>query len=252
MSVLSVGGHSHAENEVGIKIDHRIVEDKFKKPLSLVTRWTIVGALRSNGSSGSLASGISALNATYRDGGANYADATFTANGNTHTLDDSASFSGVRCSAFGWMTGPWKMRTELVDRRAFYAVLQAEFRFGTEVVAYKEEVQQIGTGGAKWKYMPSLIGQPQYQILQTNTPTRYVQRGLLILRSTQPAAGASVFPDANMHHDLTRVTEIAPQSITKNGSTQNNELKGVEWMYVAESYPSISLGSLGSFNVPTI
>jgi len=249
VSVLTVNGHTHAENEVGIKIDHRVIEDKFKKPLSLVTRWTIVGALRSDGSSGALQSQIDALDAAYRDGGANYGDATFTANGHTHTLDDSASFSGVRCSAFGWMTGPWKMRTELVNRRAFYAVMQAEFRFSTEVIAYREEVQQIGTAGPKWRYMPSLIGQPQYQTLQLNTPIKYVQRGLLILRSSQPSPNASLFPTANMHQDQTRITEIAPQSITINGSGQVEEAYGVEWLYVAESYPALSLGT---WDIPTI
>jgi len=251
MSVLTVGGHTHAENEVGIKIDHRVIEDTFKKPLTLVSRWMIVGALRSDGTSGSLASGIAALDAAYRDGGANYSDIEFTANGHTHRLDDSSSHSGVRCSAFGWTTGPWKMQTELVNRRAFYAVMQAEYRFSTEVIAFKEEVQQIGGNAAPlWRYMPSLVGQPQYQTLQANTSVKYVQRGMLILRSSQPAANTSLFADVNMHHDQTRITHIAPQSITKNGTTQQNEGYGTEWLYVAESYPS--LGSLGSFQIPTI
>jgi len=250
MSVLAVNGHTHAANEVGIKIDHHIIEDNFKKPLTLISRWTITGALVTDGTSASLNAGVALLDSTYRDGGANYGAATFTANGNVHTLADTGSHSGVRVAAFGYSAGaPWKMHTEMSNRRAFYAVLQAEYRFSTEVMAYSERLTQIGTGGPKWRYMPSLVGQPQYQILQLNTPSRYIHQGMVMLRSSAPVANSSLMGDANTHHDLTRFIRHAPQSITKNGTAQNEEAHMVEWIYYGESYPQLTLPD---FSTPSI
>jgi len=249
MSQLVFNGYTHAADSVGIKIDNRMIEDKQKRPLIRVSRWTVVGTLRSAGGSGALQSDMDDLEDAYGDGDENYGNATFTANGHTHTLRNDTAFSGVRVSAFGWTTGPWKMHTELSNRRSFYAVLQAEYRFAHQVVAYSEEVEQVGTGGAKWRFMPSLTGAPQQQTLQVQTPVQYVQRGSLTYRTAMPSAPSSVFLSQYMHHDQTRIKEIAPQSITKNGTTQTNALYTVTWMYFAESVVPVTPGS---FNVPNI
>ena len=250
MSVLIFNGYTHATDSVGVKIDNQIIEDNFKKPLILISRWTITGAVISDGSSGSLQTDINNLDAAYRDGGENYGNATFTANGNVHTLSNSTSVSGVRVEAFGYSAGaPWKMHTELSNRRAFYAVLKAEYRYNTEVIAYREDLTQEGTGGPLWKYMPSLIGQPQYQTLQLNTTSKYVQRGMVVLRTLIPVANSPMFPDFNIHHDKTTFVRHAPQVLTKNGSVQTEENYELHWMYLAESYPELTFGN---FNTPTI
>jgi len=249
MSVFTFNGYAHPEDEVGIKMDNRVIEDAHKKPLIRVMRWTIVGAIRSDGSSGAMQTRIQAMEDNYGDGDKNYGDATFTANGHTHTMPNSTSFSGVRVASFGWMTGPWKMHTELSNRRAFYIVLQAEYRFSNEIISYREEVQQIGTGGPKWRFMPSLTGAPVGQILQAATPVKYIQRGILVKRTATPAIPTALFPNSVIHHDETRLTQHAPQSITTNGSGQVEEVYALEWIYVAEAVSSISLGT---FNIPTL
>jgi len=251
MSQLTFGTYAHKEDEVGIKIEHRIIEDNYKKPLSLMSRWIIAGAITSNGSSGAMQTEINALDAAYRDGGQNGKNATFIANGHTHSLNSAGSLTGVRVARFGYSAGaPWKMHTELSNRRAFYAVLHAEYRFSTSVMAYKERITQVGTGGPKWRYMPSLTGQPQYQTLQLNTSSKYVQQGMLMLRSSLPVANAPLFNDANIHHDQTRFIRHAPQFITNNGTSQVEEGYMVEWVYFAESYPQ--MGAFGNFNTPKI
>lgn len=249
MSQLTFGAYAHAVDSVGIKIDNKIIEDETKQPLIQVTRWTIVGTLRSDGTSGGLASGIANLEAAYANGGQNYNDATFVANGHTHKLTNDTSFSGVRVAAFGWNTGPWKMHTELSNRRSFYAVLQAEYAHSHEVVAYSEEVSQIGTGGRYWKYMPSLVGVPQLQILQNATPVKYIQRGSLTLRSSMPAANAPLFNATYMHDDQTKFTRVAPKLITYNGAAQYEGLYTKTWMYVAEAPFQIGVSD---FNTPTL
>jgi len=250
MSVLTFNGHTHSDGEVGIKIDSRFIETKFHQTVTRVERWTIVGAILSNGTSGALNSGMAALDNAYNPNLKNYGNAQFTANGNTHQLLNTNSYNGVRVKAFGWMTGPWKMRTEMSNRRAFYAVLQAEYRMSAQVVAYREEVRRFGTGGPKWRFMPSLQGLPLYQQLQAFTPVKYVQRGQLFFRSFKPAAIGPYFTTNLIHQEHVQVAEIAPQSLATNGSIQTNEIYGVEWMYPAES--AVQLGSSVTFSIPTL
>jgi len=251
MSVLQFNNHTHAEDEVGIRIETTIIENQYKQPLTRVERWTIAGALRSDGSSGGLNAQLSALEQAYGSTNNNYGDATFTANGNIHRMLNSGSFSGVRVMAFGYPNGaPWKMHTELSNRRAFFAVIQAEYRLSGDLIAYREEVRRFGTGGPKWRFMPSLTGLPFRQTLQAFTPVKYVQRGQLILRSTKPIAGAAYFPDSAIHLEHVQVAEIAPTSITTNGTTQTEEMHGVEWLYPAEY--ATQVGNTVNFDVPTL
>jgi hypothetical protein len=247
--VLKFNGYTHATDSVGVRMQSSVIDNRFRVPFARIDRWTIIGAVKSDGSSGSLQTDIDALHAAYADGGQNYGDATYTANGNVHLMDDSASFSGVKVKGFGWVSGPWKMHTELSNRRGFWAVLEVEYRSNTGVYAYQEELVQTGTTLPKWSFMPSLVGLPEYQQLQLATTARYVQRGMLIHRTIPPVANASLFPFLNTHGDQTRFTRQAPAAISKSGSGQTEELYGVQWMYFGES--SLPL-TFGNFNTPAV
>lgn len=250
MSVLTFNGHAHAEDEVGIKIESRTVESPYRQPMWRVETWTIVGALRAEGTD--LATAISTLESKYVIGTAVATDTTFTANSVTHTMDASETLAGIRVKRFGYLGGPWKMRTELSNRRAFYAQIQAEYALSGDVFAYRERIDQFGNGGPKWRYMPSLVGFPEYQTLQAATPIKYVQRGALVLRSTQPAAN-SIYTGltGTAHHgEQMKIGAIAPQQFFKiPGGAQTEELHGVEWTYVSEVLSPISITN---FDVPTL
>lgn len=247
--VLVFNGHTHATDEVGIKIDSDIIESKFKEPLIRIERWTIVGALKNDGASGGLQAGINALNAAYQDGGQNYGNVTYTANGNVHTLSNSGSFSGVRVKSFGYMGGPWKMHTEMSNRRAFYAVLQAEYLLSADIVGYQEEVEQFGQFGSRFRYMPSLTGTPEYQTLNANTTATYIQRGTLIKRSSAPSANAIIFGSSFVHNERVRVKDIAPEILATNNSSQVGLFYGVQWYYEAEY---ASAPTLTYFDIPSL
>lgn len=247
--VLVFNGHAHATDEVGIKIDNTIIESPNKEPLTRVERWTVTGAVISNGASGSLQTLMNNLEAAYKDGGQNYGNVTYTANGNVHTLTDSATFSGVRVAKFGYMTGPWKMHTELSNRRAFYAVIQAEFRLSADIIKYEESIMQIGDGGPRWRYLSSLTGGPEYQTLATATTIGYVQRGILVKLSSAPSANASLISNTFLHREKTRITSHAPKSITKNGSGQVEKMFATEWYYEGEA---ATTQSIGAFVVPAL
>ncbi|GEM_PF-1251093 len=247
--VLVFNNKVHPVDEVGIKIDSRIIESPNKEPLTRIDRWTIAGALVNDGSPEGLNGAMRDLELAYADGAQNYGEVSYTANGNTHTLSDTASFSGVRVVSFGYMTGPWKMHTEMSNRRAFYAVIQAEYRLSAKVIKYQEQVLRIGNGGPRWRYMPSLTGAPEYQTLSAATTIKYVQRGMLVLLDELPEANEPVFPLVNMHGERARITYHAPKSITKNGDSQTEDMHSVEWHYEGES--AIFL-SLSSFEVPEL
>jgi hypothetical protein len=246
---LTVNGTALDEDSVGIKIDSTVIQDSFRQPLARIERWTIVGAIKSDGSSGALNAKIAIIEGLFNASGAHYGDSSYTANGHTHTLDDSVAVSGVQVKAFGWMSGPWKMRTELSNRRSYYAVLQAEFRYNTGLAAYREEVLQIGTTGPRWIFMPSLIGLPQYQTLQIATTSKYVQRGTFLHRTGLIAPNASMFGEVNTHQDQTRTSVTGPQQLLKTGSGTLREMYMTQWTYFAES--SLPL-VLPPFNVPVL
>lgn len=247
--VLVFGGHTHATDEVGIRIDNEIIESPMKEPYIRVERWTVTGALISDGSSGSLNSLRAALETAYKNGGSNHGDVTYTANGNTHTIDNSMTFAGTRVVKFGYMTGPWKMHTEMVNRRAFYAVIQAEFRYNQEIIKYEESMTQIGDGGPRWRYLSSLTSGPEYQVLSTTTTIGYIQRGVLVKLSTPPPANPPLLGPAFLHKEKTRFTVHAPRSITRVSTSQVESVNAIEWYYEGESDVA---QALGSFNVPRL
>jgi hypothetical protein len=247
--VLTLNSHVHATDEVGIKIDVDFVDSKYKQPMFRTERWTIVGALKSDGTSGSLQSLMTALEGAYKGQGTVYGNVTYTANGNTHTLNNSQSTSGIRVKGFGYTSGPWKMHTELSNRRAFYAVIQADYALDMEIVAYQEEVEQFGTFGPRFRFMPSLADGPEYQVLNTATSATFIQRGTLIKLASDPNANSSIFSSTFMHHEKTRIKRMAPQLLSTDGSSQVNLMRGIQWYYEAEF---AVVPSLSFFEVPEL
>ncbi len=246
MSQLVFNGHSHVQDEVGIKIDSVNIEDEFRRVIGRIEKWTIVGALKST-TAPALQSQMTALEAVYKTG-VGYGDATFTAGANSHTLANAGAFGGVRVKTFGYMSGPWKMRTELANRRSFYAVLQAEYRYAEELYAYREKMEIIGTGASKWIMMPSLQALPEYQVLNLATSIKYVQRGVAVGRTAAPSANPPLLP-AIIHGDVNRIGISSPKIITTNGTTQQEELFGIEWTYIGEAS---AVQTVPNFNLPTL
>jgi len=247
MSQLVFNGHSHVENEVGIKIDSQTIEDTFRRIIGRIEKWTIIGALKPDGDT--LATKMTALEAAYKNNaGTSFGDATFTSGSNVHTLSNATSFGGVKVKAFGYMSGPWKMRTELANRRSFYAVLQAEYRYSRDLYAYRETVRQRGNSGPKWIFNTSLVNAPEFQVLNLSTPVVIVQRGIAIGRGSLPTANSPLYP-ASIHGDVSELDWSAPEIITSNGGTQK-ELYAIGWTYVFEGITP--LASPPAFNLPAI
>lgn len=243
MSVFTCDGYAHPNGESGVKIETRFLDNPFtREPMTKIVRWTVVGAIRSTGSSGAMQSRIDAMEAKYAAGSSYTGAATFVANGHTHTLP-VGDFAGLRCIAFGWETGPWKMQTELSNRRGYFIVLQSESRVSVGLLAYKAEWQTIGFGGPLFRYLPSLTGTPEKQQLQAQTTIKQVQRGLIINQNTQPVNPSIAAAREDQISAESMVNYISPQRL--------DEGYGVEWRYVFESLTATETPPSGMFDPPT-
>lgn len=243
MSVFTCAGLAHPADEAGVKIETRLIENPFnKKPMTRIDRWTVVGAIRSDGTSGAMQTRINEMEAKYASGTsfAAASTATFVANGHTHTLP-AGHFGGMRCVGFGWETGPWKMHTELSNRRGYFLVLQSETRLSSGVLGFKVQWQTVGTGGPLFKFLPSISGTPEKQQLQAATTIKQIHRGMIVHQTAQPTYPAAVLAD--LINDQSMVNYISPQRL--------DEGYGVEWRYVYERLaPVTETPSAGMFDPP--
>lgn len=246
MSVFTCASYAHPDDEAGVKIDTRYLENPFSKsPMVKIVRWTVVGAIRSTGASGAMQSRITEMESKYGSGTAFSvgSTATFVANGHTHTLP-AGSYGGMKCVAFGWETGPWKMHTELSNRRGYFLVLQSESRLTSGVLAYRAEWQTIGFGGPLFRYLPSISGVPEKQQLQAQTTIKQVQRGMIVHQTTQPANPSIAGAREDQISADSMVNYISPQRL--------NEGYGVEWRYVFETTDAVTeTPPAGMFDPPT-
>lgn len=229
--ILKWGDYTHGLNEVGVRISRRSIFDTFGRRMGEVEDWNILGAVLQN-SQANITAALSSLEAAYNT---SHQDLIlYLADGSTptqHKLLNSECFGGTNCTGFGYIDGPWKMRTEYANRRTFWASVRGERRVGTGLYAWKESMTVKGTGGPKWRFMPQLLGVPIAQTLQTDTTYYYVQEGMAIGREAYIAPPGPVYPGIE-HLEMREVRYITPKDIRY---PNNYELWTTTWRYVMEA-----------------
>lgn len=229
--IFQWGSYTHDADELGLKIRNRQVFDKFGRVMASVVEYHLLGA-KIGTSKANLTTQLDALEAAYINSG--FKDIKLLHNdGSTetsHTLLNSETFGGTHCVHFDYPEGVWKMGPEYANRRTYYIVLRGEKRYGSGLYAWTERLSIRGTGGPKWRYMPSMTGPPVAQILQQQTPFYYVQQGMAIGRYARPAPPSPIFPTIE-HADMREVTFTTPEEIRVGGADKY----GVSWRYVMEA-----------------
>ena len=242
--ILKWGTYSHAQDEVGIKIEYRSTFDKHGRRIGEVQEWHILGAVLAS-SQGALTAALAQLETAYLT---DYKDLQlFLNDGATptqHKMINSGMFGGTHVAFFGYVEGPWKMQLEYANRRSFYIVIRGETRVGSGQYAWKEQVKIKGTGGKKWRYMPSLNAAPHPQDLQQSTPFYYVQQGMAIGRQAHIVPPGPLF--ANIEHVEQRVIDYETPEEIRVGK---NELFTTRWLYVMEA---IAANPFSAFSLPSI
>lgn len=242
--ILEWGGHRHAQDEVGVKIEYRSLFDKFGRRMGEVQEWHILGAVCAD-SQAALTSAIAGLEAAYL---ADYQNLTLYLNDGTtptaHQLINTDTFGGTHVAFFGYIEGPWKMQLEYANRRTFYIVVRAEKRWGTGLYAWKERLTIKGTGAAKFRYMPSMNAAPVSQTLQQSTTFFYVQQGMGIGRQASAVVPGPLFPGIE-HAEQRRIAYDSPTDIVVNGE----EMFMTTWQYVMEA---TAAQGFSAFIIPTV
>jgi len=229
--ILKWGSHNHEQDEVGVKIHYRSVFDKFGRRIGDVQEWHILGAVIGTSQS-NLTSKLQTLEEAYQTDYQNLG--LYLNDGSTatrHTVDNADTFGGTHVVYFGYVEGPWKMQLEYANRRTFYIVIRAEIRVQPDTLyAWKERLTIKGTGGKKFRYMPSMNAAPEPQDLMQSTTWFYVQQGMAIRRKSYPLQPGPIFPVIE-HQEQRRIAYDTPKEIRVNG----NELYMITWQYVMEA-----------------
>ncbi|MCP4166509.1 MAG: hypothetical protein GY759_11525 [Chloroflexi bacterium] len=227
--ILKWGDHAHAQDEVGIKIEYKTIFDKFDRRIGDIQEWHIVGAVVSTTQAG-LTTALSTLESAYSN---DYRDLVMYLNDGTtatrHKLSNSDTFGGTHVAFFGYIEGPWKMQLEYANRRTFYIVIRAEVRTGGGQYAWKERLSVRGTGGQKFRYMPSLNAAPELQVLQQSSTYFYIQQGMAIGRQAYIIPPGPLYSSIE-HLEQRKITYETPKEIRVNGS----ELYTTTWQYIME------------------
>lgn len=243
--ILKWGSYAHDQDEVGIRITHRDIFDTFGRRMGSVQDWHILGAKHA-ASQSALTTALENLETAYNT---DYGDLILYLNdgitATAHQLINADTFGGTHRVGFGYIDGPWKMRTEYANQRTFWAIIRGETRTGSGQWAWREQVSIRGTGGNKWRYMPQLNGAPTAQILQTQTPFYYVQRGMAIGRQAYIAPPGPLYPGIE-HTELRQITYHTPRDMRWGPA---NEMYLTEWAYFMEA--TVSAG-FTAFIVPPV
>lgn len=232
--ILKWGSYAHAQDEVGIRIHKRSIFDTFGRRMGMVHDWHILGAVHGT-SQADLTSKLSALETAYDS---DYLDLKLMLNDGTtetqHKLLNSAVFGGTHVTGFGYIDGPWKMQLEYANRRTFWATVRGEIRTGSGQYAWKERLRIKGTGGAKFRFMPRLVGTPIAQTLQTATTFFYIQEGSAVGREAYIAPPGPLFPSIE-HEEEREIGYYTPEDMRTDGTNPQNEMFLTTWRYVMEA-----------------
>lgn len=180
--IFKKGTYAHAQNSVALRAEYYAIFDTMKRRMGTKIRFTIIGVLRGTDQpdiTAQIAALRAAYNTDYEDVGL-YLDDGTTPTG--HIITNSSTWGGIKVAAGpSFINGPWSGQPEYANQRTFFLVLEAETRSANgSSYAWKERLLIKGTGAPKWIYSPQMVGDPQYQVMQTSTSFWYIQEGTAV------------------------------------------------------------------------
>jgi hypothetical protein len=242
MTILRWGSYQHDQDEVGVRIQYRAVMDEFGRRMADIHTWHILGAKHvpiestHEATQANVTSALTSLEMAYLQDYQNLQ--LFLNNGapTRHNMFNFQMFGGTHVMAFGYMDGPWKMRTEYANMRTFYAIVQGEERYGSGLYSWNEKLTIKGTGGPKFLYMPQMVGPPIPQIVQTDTTFYYIQEGRAVGRKAYIIPPDPLYPGIE-HLDQRVITYGTPLEyrFNKAAGTFDKEKFVTQWRYVMEA-----------------
>lgn len=207
------GNYRHADNEVALTAaQHHPLYNQRGEVVQVRKSISLQGVLLGTSQS-QITQQITALEAAYST---NHLDAGLYHDDDTpspHFLDNSSSIDGVKVIALEFPTGDG---AEYATGRSYTITLQADFlAVATQLVAFQESLQFVGTCGPRRVFVPTLNGLPQKQTVHAATSARIVQSGSAIGLRAYPAIPHPFLPAAE-HVDRREIDYGAPESRGSN------------------------------------
>lgn len=175
------GSYTHDPNSVALRAEYFAIFDTMKRRMGTKIRFTLIGVLRGENQAevtGKISALMNAYQTDYDDIGL-YLDG---GGATPHVVENRDTWGGIKVAAGpSFINGPWSGQPEYANQRTYFIVLEAETRSASGgSYAWKERLLIKGTGAPKWIYSPQMVGDPQYQLMQTSTSFWYIQEGTAV------------------------------------------------------------------------
>lgn len=242
--ILTYNSYPFQPDSTWFTINRRAVIGQTGRRNFVHHQWVINGRLNGSGNA-DLTTKIAALEAACVDGG----DLIFNLGG--HQLLSNQTTQGTHVRAFRWLSGYDGVRgsgAENVLRRTFQLIIDGLVvqSSDTDIVAWRESVIGLGTGGADVRPVGSLTGGIQAQTIQDFTEFYAIQSGYAIGLTSEPPAATPIWTPSGSGgiYWMPRKFRQGPTS-PDYGLYANTHFK-TEWSYMFWS-ANVLAGSSGGF-----
>lgn len=244
MAQLFYNGYGFPPDAVSFRIDFNPVIGQTGRTNYVDQFWTLDGRVNGENSNEVIAA-IEQLVAALVPGG----DLVFSL---YHKLLNADCTQGTQIRKFEWLKGydyvGHGSGAELVLRRTFRAVIGGRVvtPSDTDLVAYSESVQGIGTGGPIIKPVQSLYGAVQAQQTVLHTPYYARQSGFAVGLLDYPAASTPIWQSTSGVYYLPEQCSVTLESPKNIGINQNTNFT-TRWSYVCWSNTPLVASPLPPF-----
>lgn len=236
MIELRYGSYTHEPDECVVVISGSIARDQRLNAYSKRVRWDVSGQLIV-ATEGDLKAAIEALETAYaadnQDIGL-YDSSTGLAT--AHLMRNRDTFSGIKVIAPP--SYPIGTGAELSVYRSYSLAVEGEFlvapNAANNVQQFSEQLEFVGTGGARHVWLTPLEGDPERQEVSQRSTFRVVQSGSATGLMTYPAPPGPFWPEFEKQ-DERRIARIGPARSFQSSSVLGHHQFTTQWTYNFEA-----------------
>jgi len=233
--ILKYGAYAHDPNEATLAISRQPRRNAAGRIVGYVERWRIAGIKQST-TQANLSTALAALKAAYASGGRDlglYLDDGVTPT--AHLLASATSLGGTRVVGVEFPVG---RGAEYSTFRSYQIAVEAEYLDADAgLLSYFETLHFTGAGGPLFRYLPTLNGPWQRQMVAESSNYFVTQRGQAIGSRSYPVFPGPLWPSAE--HRERRVVEY--RTPRASGRTPSGDTEWpVAWTYVFESHAAMN------------
>lgn len=233
---LTRGGstYTHAMQEVGLIIQTTFLRDEADRAYAYEWLWTIRGELQA-ASQAALIAGVATLEAAYGSDGFDlvmYTDATQATV--FAQMTNLPAIGGTRI-----VRGPDYLHDGIADSegglyRRYEIQVAAKYKLNAiQLLAFHEEIEEVGTGGPDYVHMEPISGTVQRQQVKQATACQMRQSGYAVGWEYWPVPPLPAFP-LNVMPKQSSVKRLTPKRKGMPGQAEYCEYR-VEWNYLMEA-----------------